>query len=355
MIINLKTYGLTAAFETAAAKNADLDLARVTAQHRERYQVITTSGERTVTVTGKLSHQAMTPVDFPTVGDWVLVTPIKTTTEQSVITTILPRHSVLARTAAGSDVTGQLIAANVDTLFICMALNADFNVRRLERYLTMAWDSGATPVIVLTKADLCQDLSDKLAALADVAMGAEVVTCSMATGDGLSAVQAYTTAGKTVAFVGSSGVGKSTLINHLIGDDVLMTKTIRADDDKGRHATTARQLLLLPGGGIVIDTPGMRELQLYTGDLDRTFADIATLAQQCKFRNCRHQSEPGCAVQAAIATGELAMDRWESYQKLQTELQYQGMTARERENAKIDRLFGGKTAMRQLLKSVKHR
>jgi len=353
LTIDLKDYGLTEHWLTAAATQPNLVLARVTAQHRELYQVVTTAGEQTVQVAGKFSHAVTDITSFPAVGDWVLITPTQSSAEQSVIQTVLPRQSVLARAAVGNSQAGQMIAANLDTLFICMSLNADFNVRRMERYLTMAWDSGAVPVIVLTKADLCTDLPDKLAALSEVSMGVDVVTCSSATGSGFEDLQGYTGLGKTIAFVGSSGVGKSTLINHLLGEAVLATKTIRADDDKGRHATTARQLLVLPTGGVVIDTPGMRELQLYTGDLSKTFEDITALAQQCKFRNCQHQSEPGCAVQAAIAAGTLDVKRFKSYQKLQHEMAYSGMNARQRENEKINRLFGSKAAMREVTKAHK--
>lgn len=246
-----------------------------------------------------------------------------------------------------------MIAANIDTIFICMSLNADFNIRRIERYLTIAWDSMATPVIVLTKSDLCDDLPQKLENIASVSMGAEVITCSSENGNGFDEINAYVRQEKTIAFVGSSGVGKSTLINRLMGKDVLVTKTIREDDDKGRHTTTHRQLLLLPNGGIVIDTPGMRELQIYTGNLSRTFEDIEEIAARCKFSDCSHGTEPGCAIREAIENGALSEKRFENYQKLQREVSYTGLNARQLENEKLNRMFGGKGKMKQFKKHIK--
>lgn len=352
MHLNLVDYGLTPSFKQAAAAFKDQQIARIIGQQRNLYQIMTTNGEQTATLAGKFIYETTDTTSFPAVGDWVTVTA---TTDNAVIYHILPRQSILAREAVGNRSDGQLIAANIDTIFICMSLNADFNVRRIERYLTMAWDSNAMPVIVLTKSDLCADLPAKLAALAEVSLGVDVVTCSAKTGAGYDEVARYVTAGKTVAFIGSSGVGKSTLINRLLGKELLATKTIRTDDDKGRHATTSRQLLLLPQGGLVIDTPGMRELQLFTGDLDRTFSDIAELAAQCKFSDCTHSNEPGCAVQAAIQTGQLATDRLASYQKLQRELAYDGLNAREREQEKINRMFGSKNGMKQVVRQAKAR
>lgn len=349
MTIDLQAFGATTDLVTQAKTVSGQTLARVTAQHRELYQVMTTQGSRPAQVAGRLSHELRQPTDFPAVGDWVAVTA---TQSPAMIQRILPRQSVLIRGAVGQ-AGGQVIAANVDTIFICMSLNANFNVRRIERYLTMAWDSGAVPVVVLTKADLCANMAAKLAELAPVTLGVDVLTCSAQTGAGIASLKAYVTGNQTVSFIGSSGVGKSTLINQLLGSDQLATRAIRADDDKGRHATTARELLRLPAGGVVIDTPGMRELQVQGGNLDQAFADITALASHCKFRNCTHQTEPGCAVQAALATGQLEAERLASYQKLQRELAYNGMNARERENAKIARAFGSKRAMKQVMDHVK--
>ena len=353
MNINLKNYGLNECFEQEATLYNNLFIARVTEQHRDLYKVVSEYGEIDASVSGKFAYHANDQTSFPAVGDWVMTDRLDKSTGNAIIHHILRRKSVLARQSAGRENAGQVIAANIDTIFICMSLNADFNIRRIERYLTIAWDSMAAPVIVLTKSDLCIDLQQKLNDIASVSMGAEVITCSSEHGNGFDEINAYLGHGKTIAFVGSSGVGKSTLINHLMGQDVLATRAIREDDAKGRHTTSHRQLLLLPNGGIVIDTPGMRELQIYTGNLSKTFEDIEEIAARCKFGDCSHGAEPGCAIREAIENETLSEKRFESYQKLQREVSYVGLNARQLEKEKLNRMFGSKGEMKQFKKHIK--
>ena len=353
MYNNLKKYGLSDRFEQEASLYNDLFLARVTSQHRDLYRVVSEHGELSASCSGKLIYQADNSVQFPSVGDWIMIDRPDDHAGNAIIRHILQRKSILTRQAAGTAKEQQVIASNIDTLFICMSLNADFNLRRMERYLAIAWDSMATPVIVLTKSDLCDDLSQKMSEIASISIGVDVAICSSKEEDGYQIIHQYVKPGKTIAFIGSSGVGKSTLINRLMGEDILATKTIREDDDKGRHTTTHRQLLLLPNGGIVIDTPGMRELQLYSGDLSKTFEDIEEIALQCKYHDCSHGTEPGCMIRESIENGTLSAKRFESYQKLQRELSYDGLNSRQLENEKISRMFGSKNEMKQMMKHIK--
>ncbi|MDR0425383.1 MAG: ribosome small subunit-dependent GTPase A [Clostridiales Family XIII bacterium] len=354
MYANLAQYGFGEPFIQEAAIYDGLFPARVTQQHRDLYTVVSESGEFGAAISGKLRMGADGGDGFPAVGDFVMLDRTGGDGGNAVIHHVLPRKSVFVRKAAGTAHDVQVVAANIDTIFICMSLNADFNLRRLERYLAVAWDSGATPVIVLTKSDLCGEVADRLAEVNTVAMGAEIIVCSSENGDGIDSIGAFVHFGKTIAFIGSSGVGKSTLINKLIGQDVLITKDIRAGDGKGRHTTTSRQLILLPGSGIVIDTPGMRELALASGDVEQTFSDIEALALECKYSDCTHTAEPGCAVQQAINNGTLSGKRFENYQKLQRELSYEGLNSRQLENEKINRMFGSKAEMKQAFRQIKN-
>ena len=216
----------------------------------------------------------------------------------------------------------QIIAANVDTVFIIQSLNRNFNMRRLERYLIAAWESGAMPVIVLTKADCCDDVADKVAIVNNTAPGVEVHAISNVTGEGIDEIRKYFARGKTIALLGSSGVGKSTLVNTLMGEELLKTQAIREDDSRGRHTTTHRELVLLPDGGLILDTPGMRSLSLWEADsgMEIMFGDVEELVRLCRFHDCKHQNEPGCAVRESLNTGKLEINRWESWLKLQKEL-----------------------------------
>lgn len=294
---------------------------RITAQEKGLYRLCHDGVEQAAQVSGKFQYEALGPSDYPTVGDEVLAD--LNGGGQAVIHKVLPRKSLFLRKAAGTAREEQPVAANVDILFLCMALNNDFNLRRLERYLAAAWNSGATPVVVLTKADLCGNPSEKVAAVEEAAPGTDVLLTSAAQEDGIRPLLPYLTPGRTVAFVGSSGVGKSTLMNGLLGKEILATGGLR-NDDRGRHTTTRRQMFFLPGGAALIDTPGMRELGLWDSEsgLETAFADIEALARQCRFQDCRHEKEPGCAVRAALASGELSEERFRSWQRLSAENRY---------------------------------
>ncbi|MCP1224124.1 ribosome small subunit-dependent GTPase A [Sebaldella sp. S0638] len=355
MYLNLKKYGLSDRFEQEASLYRNLFPARITEQHRDLYKVMCEHGELIAGISGNLAYHAEDLMSFPAVGDWVMIDRTDSASGNAVIKNILGRKSVFVRQTAGTSNEQQVVAANIDTIFICMSLNSDFNVRRIERYLTVAWDSMAAPVIVLTKSDLCDNLEEKLEELSTVSLGIDVIVCSSENENGYHDVNNYIAEGKTIAFIGSSGVGKSTLINRLAGNEDQVVSEIRSGDDKGKHTTTYRQLKLLPNGGIVIDTPGMRELQLYSGDLSKTFEDIEEFAAQCKYKNCSHTSEPGCMVREAIENGTLSEKRFRNYQKLQREMEYSNLNSRQTEQEKINRMFGSKKEMKKVMKQMKNK
>jgi ribosome biogenesis GTPase len=296
---------------------------RVLRENRQQYLVYTPLGELAAQVSGRLRYDAASRGDYPAVGDWVVVAP-RADEGAATIHGILPRQSAFRRKVAGSVTEEQIVAANIETVFIVDSLERGVKLRLVERYLTLAWDSGATPVILLNKADVCDDVESALEAVREVAFGVPTFAVSALQARGLAPLSAYLLSGHTVALMGSSGVGKSTLINALLGEERLATGVVRDGDHKGRHTTSHRELVALPGGALLVDTPGMRELQLWTdGDgLSESFDDIETLAAQCRFADCQHRSEPGCAVREALETGALSEDRYRNYEKMQKELIY---------------------------------
>ncbi|MCL1870324.1 MAG: ribosome small subunit-dependent GTPase A [Promicromonosporaceae bacterium] len=317
--------------------------ARVTAVHRDRYDVITEHGPRHARLKTSIyfSDDPGADAEFPTVGDAVTLQYVQD--GDSLITATLERRSYFARRDPDKGRGEQAVAANFDFCLILGSLNQDFRLRRIERYLALAWDSGAVPVVVLTKADLVDDPEEQVRAVEGVANFADVIAVSTVTGAGLDRVAQYVRPGRTAVLLGSSGVGKSTLVNALAGAELMATNEICEDDARGRHTTTHRQLIVLPGGGVVIDTPGMRELGMWEAGagLAQAFADVeSVLARGCRFSDCQHASEPGCAATSAIAHGELAQDRWDSYLKLQREVRYaEDRAARARERKQTWKSF----------------
>ncbi|QYR24263.1 ribosome small subunit-dependent GTPase A [Paenibacillus sp. sptzw28] len=295
--------------------------ARVIAQFANQYRIVSEQGELSAEVSGKFQFEASARSDFPGVGDWVAVQPLPGE-HRAIIHAVLPRNSVMVRKAAGSVPVEQVIGANIDTLLIVNALNDDFNVRKIERYLIAAWESGATPVVLLTKADLCENTPGRIAEVEAIAPGVSVHAVSAVLDIGKEALAPYLLPGSTAALTGSSGVGKSTLLNWLAGGELQRVQDIRESDARGRHTTTHRELFPLPCGAVMLDTPGMRELQLWDADegWQEAFADIELLAEGCRFRDCRHQSENGCAVRMALDNGTLDPRRFASYKKTGREL-----------------------------------
>lgn len=295
--------------------------ARVAAQHRGGYVVYGAGGDRPAEVAGQLRHASLGPADLPAVGDWVAVRDAEDAAA-ATIHSVLPRQTAFTRKAAGEGVE-QVVAANVDVVFLVGAFGADLNVRRLERYLAAGWESGADPVIVLNKSDLADDLAGARAEVEAIAIGVPVHAVSAADGTGLDGLARHLEGNRTAALLGSSGVGKSSLVNRFLGSERQDVAALRADG-RGRHTTTYRELIPLPGGGLLLDTPGMRELGLWdAGDgVDQTFADVAALAVNCRFSDCAHEGEPGCSVLAAVEDGRLPAERLESYRKLLRELEH---------------------------------
>jgi ribosome biogenesis GTPase len=297
---------------------------RVMSEHRGQYQVETAQGEMPARLTGRVRGQAATREHLPVVGDWLALEVLDERPPQAIVRGVLPRKSKLSRREPGSGRDEQPLAANIDTVFLTIGLDGNYRVSRIERYLTFAWSSGATPVVLLTKADLCPERAERVRQAQAVAGQAPVHALSVVTGEGLEALAQYLRPGHTLALLGSSGVGKSTLINHLHGSDAQRTQAVRAGDDKGRHTTTHREMVLFPDGGIVIDNPGMRELQLWADEeaVTDVFQEIEALAAACRFRDCQHEQEPGCAVRRALEDGTLDPARYDNYLGLKRELRF---------------------------------
>jgi ribosome biogenesis GTPase / thiamine phosphate phosphatase len=325
---------------------------RVVRQARDRSTLITPLGELAAEVSGRFRHEAAGPADYPVVGDWAVVEPLGE--GRGLIHALLPRRSAFTRKVAGEAVEAQVAGANVDTVLLVSGLDGDFNLRRIERYLATAWSSGAAPVIVLNKADLRQDLDDIAAEVGSVAPGVPVAAVSAVAEGGLAALETYLVPRRTVALLGSSGVGKSTIINRLLGKERFRTSSMSdAAAGRGRHTTTSREMVRLPGGALLIDTPGMRELQLWSDEesLDRAFGDIEALAVRCRFPDCRHEGEPGCAVRAAAEGGFLDGRRLESFLKLRREVRFMELKKDAKARRQRERAAGRDFAAR--LKEVK--
>lgn len=310
--MNIENYGITADMKTKGSVAA-----RITAVHRERYAIVCEYGEIFARLKPGVYYEG--DETFPTTGDYVLINYNPGGDSQIIKT--LPRKTFFARKNPTPGRGQQAVAANFDYVFIIQSLNQDFNKNRLERYLTLAWQSGTQPVVILTKSDLPGNHSEAIFAAQSVAIGAPVHTVSSKNRAGFDALEAYFTTGKTIVFLGSSGVGKSSLVNSLAGEDIMHVNSIREDDDKGRHTTTHRQLITLNNGAMIIDTPGMRELGLWnvTDGLQEAFSDVESFIGKCRFNDCTHEHEPGCAIQSALLSGELSRQRWDSYRELKLE------------------------------------
>ena len=350
---NLEKYGLTDRFKNEATLYPQFSLARVAAQYRGHYKIATETGELQAEISGRLRFETHELAKFPAVGDFVMVSS-KDSGGSAIIHHVLTRKSIFLRTAVGMSGQAQPVAANIDIVFICMSLNNNFNLNRLERYLSVAWDSGATPVILLTKADLCDHLQQSVSEVEKVSAFSDVIPLSMFDDDVAAKLSRYLQCGITSAFIGSSGVGKSTLINKLLGEEMLLTSEIDKAD-KGRHTTTGREMFPSPFGGVLIDTPGMRELGAESADLSKTFEDIEAFSSQCKFNNCTHTNEPGCAILQALADGAIDQRRLASYFKLKTEAGYDGLNSKEIENKKLERMFKEVGGMKNARKFAKEK
>lgn len=323
--MKLEQLGWNTFFEENFREYADrgYGVGRVYLENRRSFWLYTEAGEIKADVSGRMAYHSDTRADFPAVGDWV-VFRLKEDENKAIIHAILPRKSKFSRKVPGSTIEEQIVATNIDTVMLVSGLDNDFNIRRIERYLVMVSASGADPVVVLNKADLCDDLDVKVAEVKKIAPNIPIVPVSATHDKHLDTLSDYLKLGKTIALIGSSGVGKSTITNHLIGDERQKVQEVREGDDRGRHTTTKRELIVLPHGGLIIDTPGMRELQLWVSEegLDSSFEDVEALTAQCAYSDCAHNGIAGCAIERALADGSLDPERWDSHNKLRKELAY---------------------------------
>jgi ribosome biogenesis GTPase / thiamine phosphate phosphatase len=343
MMYELSTLGFGPFFEEQLPDGKMIP-ARIAAEHRGGYEVWSSVGEGFAHLAGRLTR-VLENEAFPGAGDWVTLTSPPGPGQMSIIDGVLPRRTAFIRGAAGRQTRGQVVAANVDIVFVVCGLDADYNVRRIERYLARIWASGAQPAVILNKVDVCGDINVRVDEVERACLGVPVLVVSALFSDGLDEILARIGTGITAAFVGSSGAGKSTLVNALLGEERMATKEISIRDGRGCHTTTHRQLILLPEGGLIIDTPGMREMQLFDEKgIVTVFSDIEDLSAQCRFRDCRHQSEPGCAVQEAIARGELSLERLEHYLKMESEARAYEVRHDVRRRREADRTLGRRYA-----------
>lgn len=351
----LENYGLKDIYIEEAKKYSNFKLARVIAQYKGLYKIITECDEKLAEVSGKFRYEATESIEFPAVGDYVMVS-FDENDSKSIIHKILTRKTIFSRTAVGINEQVQIIATNIDIVFICMSLNENYNLNRLERYLSITWDSGAIPVIVLTKSDLSKNLSKYIQEVEEISAFSDILVTTSKENN-VEKFKKYLKKDITTAFIGSSGVGKSTLINEILGENRLETKEV-GKGDKGKHTTTGREMFPSPFGGVIIDTPGIREVGIQSTDVSKYFLEMNNLANQCKFSNCSHTNEPGCAVKKALSEGLIDERRVESYFKLKRESSYDGLTSKELEHKKLDQMFkeiGGLKKARKFIKDKQNR